>query len=71
MSQLIQSIKILSNITKNDIARLEKKHSISTVKLHKVEQSIISAVDTTPWTLTSEGIVVKEEVDGVPMALAI
>ena len=69
MNQLAKSIKILSDMTKNDCTRLEKKHS--TIKFHKVEQSVVSAVDSTPWTLNSEGIVVKEKIDGVPMALAI
>ena len=70
MSQLIQSIKILADMTRRDIARLEEKHNINTIKFHKVEQSVISAVDSTPWTLNSEGVVVKEVTD-VPMALAI
>ena len=69
MNQLTQSIKILADMTRRDMARLEKGHN--TVKFHKVEQSVISAIDSTPWTLNSEGIVVKEEIDGVPMALAI
>ena len=42
---------------------MKKKDAI---KFHEVEQSVISAVDTTPWTLTEE-----EEVAPVPMALAI
>ena len=56
-------------MTRRDMARLEKEHN--TVKFHKVEQSVISAVDSTPWTLNSEGVVVKEEITDVPMALAI
>ena len=55
-------------MTRRDVARLEKEPN--TVKFHKVEQSVISAVDSTPWTLNSEGVVVKEVTD-VPMALAI
>ena len=69
MSQLIQSIKILADMTRRDMARLEKEPS--NVKFHKVEQSVISAVDSTPWTLNSEGVIVKEEITDVPMALAI
>ena len=56
-------------MTRRDMARFEKEPS--TVKFHKVEQSVISAVDSTPWTLNSEGVVVKEEITDVPMALAI
>ncbi len=62
MDQLVQSIKILSEITQRDVERINKKDAI---KLYKIEQSVISAVDTTPWTLT------EEEVAPVPMALAI
>jgi|TARA_B100001964_G_scaffold43988_1_gene48984 hypothetical protein len=63
MNQLEQSIKVLANMTQRDVERINKKDAI---KLYKIEQSVISAVDTTPWTLTEE-----EEVAPVPMALAI
>jgi hypothetical protein len=63
MNQLEQSIKVLANMTQRDIERINKK---DVIKFHEVEQSVISAVDTTPWTLTEE-----EEVAPVPMALAI
>ena len=63
MNQLEQSIKVLANMTQHDIERINKK---DVIKFHEVEQSVISAVDTTPWTLTEE-----EEVAPVPMALAI
>ena len=63
MNQLEQSIKVLANMTQRDVERINKKDAI---KFHEVEQSVISAVDTTPWTLTEE-----EEVAPVPMALAI
>ena len=63
MDQPVQSIKILSEMTRRDVERINKKDAI---KFHEVEQSVISAVDTTPWTLTEE-----EEVAPVPMALAI
>ena len=53
-------------MTRRDIARLEKEPN--TVKFHKIEQSVISAVDTTPWTL---GETKEEEIVPVPMALAI
>ena len=62
MNQLEQSIKVLANMTQRDIERINKK---DVIKFHEVEQSVISAVDTTPWTLT------EEEVAPVPMALAI
>jgi len=62
MNQLEQSIKVLANMTQRDVERINKKDAI---KFHEVEQSVISAVDTTPWTLT------EEEVAPVPMALAI
>ena len=62
MDQPVQSIKILSEMTRRDVERINKKDAI---KFHEVEQSVISAVDTTPWTLT------EEEVAPVPMALAI
>ncbi len=62
MNQLEQSIKVLANMTQRDVERINKKDAI---KLYKIEQSVISAVDTTPWTLT------EEEVAPVPMALAI
>ncbi len=63
MNQLEQSIKVLANMTQRDVERINKK---DVIKFHEVEQSVISAVDTTPWTLTEE-----EEVAPVPMALAI
>ena len=64
MDQLVQSIKILSEMTRRDVERINKKDAI---KFHEVEQSVISAVDTTPWTLRDK----EEEIVPVPMALAI
>ncbi len=64
MNQLEQSIKVLANMTQRDIERINKK---DVIKFHEVEQSVISAVDTTPWTLRDK----EEEIVPVPMALAI